>query len=140
MNEEVLTELGEEMSDQRHPLERILEGLAKPIPERFLKTRKQGGAELIYIEWHAAVQFLDFYTGGYWSSEIRNVTQVAERVTIVVRITIYASDATVYREASGTEFHSDKFRGFGEPITNAEAQAFKRAAAKFGLGLHLYKK
>lgn len=39
-----------------------------------------------------------------------------------------------------TRLCKTKFQGYGEPCTNAEAQALKRAAAKFGLGLHLYKK
>lgn len=130
----------EDQEIKKPDLAMILDGLAKPIPKRFLKTRQQGGAELTYIEWHTAVRFLDFYTGGNWSSEVRDIAEIGERIVVTVRVTIYAGDATVYRESTGTEFLGEKFRGYGEPTTNAEAQAFKRAASKFGLGLYLYEK
>lgn len=65
---------------------------------------------------------------------------VGDRVTVTVRIIINAADGDYHRESTGTEFIGEKHKGYGEPITNAEAQAFKRAAAKFGLGLYLYQK
>jgi len=34
----------------------------------------------------------------------------------------------------------EELRGYGDPSSNAEAMALKRAAAKFGLGLYLYLK
>jgi hypothetical protein len=35
---------------------------------------------------------------------------------------------------------AEELRGYGDPSSNAEAMALKRAAAKFGLGLYLYQK
>ncbi len=37
----------------------IIAALSKPLAQRHLKTRKQGGHELTYIEWHTAVKYLD---------------------------------------------------------------------------------
>jgi hypothetical protein len=34
----------------------------------------------------------------------------------------------------------EELRGYGDPSSNAEAMALKRAASKFGLGLYLYQK
>jgi hypothetical protein len=34
----------------------------------------------------------------------------------------------------------EELKGYGDPSSNAEGMALKRAAAKFGLGLYLYHK
>jgi hypothetical protein len=47
-----------------------------------------------------------------------------------------ASRGIISREATEDE----ELRGYGDPPSNAEAMALKRAAAKFGLGLYLYSK
>jgi hypothetical protein len=47
----------------------------------------------------------------------------------------------VYREATGTEEEPDDDQQmYGDPSSNAESMALRRAAAKFGLGLYLYNK
>lgn len=73
-----------------------------------------------------------------WNSEVRIVTSVGDRCVVTVRITIPASDGNVWREATGQE--DEELKGYGDPSSNAEAMALKRAAAKFGLGLYLYEK
>jgi hypothetical protein len=57
---------------------------------------------------------------------------------VTARITIPYLEGAVFREATGTE--DEELRGYGDPSSNAEAMALKRAAAKFGLGLYLYQK
>lgn len=42
----------------------------------------------------------------------------------------------LYRESTGTASVADT--NYGDPIQKAEAMAFRRACARFGLGLHLY--
>lgn len=42
----------------------------------------------------------------------------------------------MYRESTGTASLDDA--GYGDPVQKAEAMAFRRACARFGLGLHLY--
>jgi len=73
-------------------------------------------------------------------------------VFIVGRLSIPCADGDVWREATGTEclkeIKTDKGTGeviikelaYGDPTSNAEAMALRRAAAKFGLGLYLYEK
>ena len=126
--------------------------LSKDVPQRLIKTRKQAGQTLSYIEWTTAVKLLDFYAPG-WSGEVTHIVQSEGMIVISYRITIPTSDGPVSRSATGAEFttHVDKsvyaenramyptrFTSYGEPATIAEAQAFKRAAAKLGIGLHLY--
>lgn len=122
----------------RRPLADILADLAKPIPERHLRTKKQGGATLTFCPWYRTQKILDHYTRGFWEMEVTSVQTTEERLVVVVRLSIHAAEGIVAREATGTELLS--VTAYGDPSSNAEAQAFKRACARFGLGLHLYEK
>ena len=120
----------------------IIALLSRPLPDELLKTKprknKSGGTiNITFIEWHTAVRILDKYAPG-WNYEIRSVTPVGGSVVVVARITIPCADGYVFREATGIE--DEDLGGYGDPASNAEAMALKRAAAKFGLGLYLYKK
>ena len=118
-------------------IDAIIEDLSKPIADRHLKARTQGGKQISYIEWHTAVRYLDHYAP-CWSFEVRNVTAIGERCVVTARISIPCLEGVVWREATGTE--DEELRGYGDPSSNAEAMALKRAASKFGLGLYLYSK
>jgi hypothetical protein len=115
----------------------IVTDLSKPLAQRHLKTRKQGGHDLTYIEWHTAVKYLDHFAPG-WSYAVKSVSQVGNLVTVVASISIPCLEGVVTREATGCEDSDAK--GYGDPVSNAEAMALKRAAAKFGCGLYLYQK
>ena len=115
----------------------IVADLSKPLAQRHLKTRRQGGAELTYLEWHTAVKYLDLFAPG-WSYAVKNVALVGNLVTVVAAISIPCLEGVVTREATGCEEADAK--GYGDAVSNAEAMALKRAAAKFGLGLYLYQK
>uniref|UniRef100_M8C4Z7 DNA repair RAD52-like protein 1, mitochondrial n=1 Tax=Aegilops tauschii TaxID=37682 RepID=M8C4Z7_AEGTA len=73
-----------------------------------------------------------------WSGEVRNIVYSSDgkSVSVVYRVTLYGTDAEIYREATGTASVEDK--GFGDPVQKAEGMAFRRACARLGLGLHLY--
>jgi hypothetical protein len=115
----------------------IVADLQKDIPERFIRTRRQGNQDIAYIEWHTAVKFMDYYAPG-WECSITSVLQVASRVVITMRITVPALEGAISREASGSEEVDTK--GYGDAISNSEQMAFKRACARFGLGIGLYAK
>jgi hypothetical protein len=119
----------------RRSIREILSDLAKPIPDRLLATRKQGNQVLTYVPWHYACRLLDLYAPG-WEGSIRGIQQVGNLVVVVYAITIHSEEGAFTREATGQESLDGK--NFGDAVCNAEAQAFKRAAAKFGLGLDLY--
>lgn len=61
-----------------------------------------------------------------------------ERIFLIGRLTIPTSEGKISREASGTELLNCS--SYGDPSSNAESMAFRRACAKFGLGLYLYNK
>ncbi|RZB93505.1 DNA repair RAD52-like protein 1, mitochondrial isoform B [Glycine soja] len=73
-----------------------------------------------------------------WSGEVRNITYSADAksVSVVYRVTLYGTDAEIFRESTGTASVDDT--SYGDPVQKAEAMAFRRACARFGLGLHLY--
>jgi hypothetical protein len=115
----------------------IVADLSRPLPQRHLKTRTQGGKEITFIEWHTAIKYLDLFCPG-WSYAVKSVSLVGNLVTVIASISIPCVEGTIVREATGCE-ESDS-RGYGDAVSNAEAMALKRAASKFGLGLYLYQK
>ena len=143
----------------------ILSDLARPVPDRFLETRQQGGADLTYIAWYMVAKLLDYYTPG-WEGAITQMHTTGDRLFVTYRLTIHAAEGTFTREATGTKLLKEEKEvwvgqkpnrkqlkdeqgrliterrelAYGAPSSNAESMAFRRAAAKFGLGLHLYKK
>ena len=114
----------------------IINDLHKPIHQRHLKTRRQGGKEITYIAWYDAAKYLDLYAPG-WSHEIRSIQQIAGKVVITVRISVPTADGTVYREATGSE--DEDTDSYGDAFSNSESMALRRCAAKYGLGQHLYR-
>ena len=119
------------------PIREIIADLSKPLAQRHLKTRRQGGNEITYIEWHTAVKYLDLFAPG-WSYAVKSVSQVGNLITVIASISIPCLEGVVTREATGCEDADAK--GYGDSVSNAEAMALKRAASKFGLGLYLYSK
>jgi len=115
----------------------IIAELSRPVAARHLKTRRQGGNEITYIEWHTAVKYLDLFAPG-WSYAVKSVSQVGALVVVIASISIPCLEGVVTREATGCEDSDSK--GYGDPCSNAEAMALKRAASKFGLGISLYQK
>lgn len=113
----------------------IIANLSKPIPSRLLKTKTVGGQKIIFITWYTAIRFLDLYAPG-WCYEIRHIIGAGGKLIVVARITILCAEGMVYREATGQE--SEDVKGWGDSSSNSESMALRRAAAKFGLGLHLY--
>ena len=102
-----------------------------------LRTKKIKGNKITYIPWYLANRILSKYCIG-WTWEIVNVQTTNDRVFLVGRLTIPTSEGNVYREATGTE--SLNCSSYGDPSSNAESMAFRRACAKFCLELYLYDK
>ena len=74
----------------------IITDLSKPLPKRHLKTRRQGGAELTYIEWHVAVKYLDHFAPG-WSYAVKSVSLVGNLVTVISSNSIPAIEGVITR-------------------------------------------
>ena len=118
----------------------IIADLSRPINPQRLKQRKASNKSnemLKYLPWYQAVRYLDYHAPG-WSYEVRSITTVGNAVAVCVRITIPCLEGLIYREATGYE--PLEVKGYGDPTSNAESMALRRAAAKFGLALALYDK
>lgn len=110
--------------------------LKQEIPAELLATRAQGGVEITYIKWNRVVELADEYAPG-WEGDVR-VTDLGDAVTVTYGITIPTARGSVRREATGYE--KKETSSYGDPTSNAESMAFRRAWAKHGLGLYLYNK
>jgi len=102
-----------------------------------LAQRKQGGTTLTYIAWFDVNKLLDYYAPG-WEGEVSKIVTTSDRVFVTYKLTIHAAEGSFSREATGTELLNCS--SYGDPTSNSESMAFRRAAARFGLGLGLYQK
>lgn len=121
------------------PIHEIIADLSRPIHRQHLRTKTQGKAQITFVPWYLACKYLDHYAPG-WFYEVKQVCQgmKAGDIALLVRLSIPAKDGLFYREAMALEPYSEKM--YGDPYTNAEGAALRRAAAKFGLGRSLYEK
>ena len=101
---------------------------------------------LAYIPWYTASRALDKYAPG-WTWQITKMEHTCDRLFLVGCLSIPTADGIISRETTGTEELKQlgkdgevKELAYGDPSSNAESMAFRRAAAKFGLGLYLYDK
>ena len=129
-------EAGEERTKHElRSIRDIVKDLSKPIAQKHLRKRRQGGKEITYVAWHDAVKYLDHFAPG-WCYEIRSLESIGGKLIIIVRLSIPSVEGITYREATGQE--DEDLESYGDPSSNAESMALRRAAAKFGLGLALY--
>ncbi|KAI8526501.1 hypothetical protein RHMOL_Rhmol12G0001700 [Rhododendron molle] len=121
------------------PLSEILKQLNKKVPDSLI--RPQGTlrftATSIFAR-HLVNRILNLHAPE-WSGEVRSISYSADgkSVSVVYRVTLYGTDAEIYRESTGTASVNEGTR-YGDPVQKAEAMAFRRACARLGLGLHLY--
>ncbi|XP_031251448.1 DNA repair RAD52-like protein 1, mitochondrial isoform X2 [Pistacia vera] len=119
------------------PLSEVLKELNKKVPESLVKLRVEDGFSMKYIPWHIVNRIMNLHAPE-WSGEVRNIIYSADgkSVSVVYRVTLYGTDAEIYRESTGTALVDEV--GYGDAVQKAEAMAFRRACARLGLGLHLY--
>lgn len=123
--------------------------LKRPLPSSILGKLKDKGNAL-YIPWYVGNVILNKYCPG-WEWAITNVTTTSDRVIVVGKLTLHCKDGDCSRSATGTEVLKELRKNkhnnyeleemelaFGDPSSNAESMAFRRACARFGLALYLY--
>ena len=117
----------------------IVSDLSRPLPKECVAilpaTNKRPAQS--YLHWHTVATLLDAYAPGWHGSVVR-VEKIGEKCAVTYRITIPTAEGECFREDAGME-DEDK-DDYGDAMTNAIATAFKRAAAKFGVGRWLYEK
>ncbi|KAI3758753.1 hypothetical protein L6452_06325 [Arctium lappa] len=120
------------------PISEILKELNKKVPDSLIRARTEAnGFSIKYIPWHIVNRIMNLHAPE-WSGEVRSIDYSADgkSVSVTYRVTLYGTDAEIFRESTGTSSVDDV--GYGDPVQKAEAMAFRRACARFGLGLHLY--
>lgn len=144
-------------------IDQIVAALSRPLPAKLLSNKRMGGSNIAYLPWYEVIKILDRYAPG-WTWEVRSIQTSSDRLFLIGRLTIPTSSGDIFREATGTEqLKEDKEiwigekpnrypvkddlgrnmtepreLAYGDPSSNAESMAFRRAAAKFGLALYLY--
>lgn len=114
----------------------IYDDLRKPIPRRFIAQKNTGKFKADYVHHAVLRDLLDFHAPGWEWTETPHLLD--GKVYITGRLTIHGSDGSVSREATGNE--SSDLDGYGDPSSNASAQALRRAAMAHGLGRAMWKK
>lgn len=118
----------------RRPLEEILEDLRRPIPGRFIKTKSKKRVALKFVSWYDIVRILEARAPGF---EYDCSPHFGDGKTVVkATITIHGEDGSLSRSALGIA--DSDIESWGDATSNASSMALRRAAAEFGLGLHLY--
>jgi len=123
----------------RRSIHAIVADLSRPLPSGCVasKPASSKGGTISYLHWQTVARLLDLYAPG-WHGAVVRVEKVGDKCGITYRLMIPSSEGEISREATGME-DEDK-DDYGDAMSNAEAKAFKRAAAKFGLGSWLYDK
>lgn len=144
------------MSQIKTPLD-LYKALFVAFPDEVKSTQRMGGKGTItFVEWYhyIARAWVDFPEG--FSTEVRNIyatggvvqkldkegKRIEDRyvddrqLIMVMRVTDNATG--IYHEGTGSAPLSKPKSNFGGCNAEAEAQALKRAFAKFGLGLEMY--
>lgn len=109
--------------------------LARKFPAQLIRTIKKGSHNEDYINHAVIAQRLLQVVGAYgWDWEV--VYEEGKVVCVHGRLTADVDGKQVTVSGAGTEtFQGDST---GEKIKKMESDAFKRAAAKLGVGLHLW--
>jgi len=121
---------------EKRSMAAISEGLHDPIPSRLIQQKKKGGTQIDFCPWYYVQKILNFHTNGFWDYRIKDREIIKDRICLTAELTIHAAEGAYTREATGSEtLDTDSY---GDFQSNAESMALRRAAARFGLGLHLY--
>ncbi len=118
------------------PIADILADFNKPVPPEKIKTKTIKGKVISYIPWVNLIDTLLAIAPG-WSWEIRT-QYLPDRVIIEGRLTIRAQEGDFFMESTGVE--DVNVTAYGDAVYNAEASALRRAMAKLGYALDLWRK
>lgn len=120
----------------KRPLAEVTADLSRPLPNNFISWFQKKNNWIPYLSWTDANLILDYCAPG-WSCDVTE-NQVGDRVVVKVSLTLLCAEGRVTRSSLGSDDLADE--NFGGPLPDAESQAFRRAAARYGLALYLYDK
>lgn len=122
-------------------LEECIARLIRPIPSKLI-SQKPDKSKADYINITTVKDLLDVACGrGNWQAEVIQTLPIPpNHLGLILRLTIYTADrGPVYQDGTGHEV-TDKPSIYGDPLTNAYAQALRRAAESFGMARELWRR
>jgi hypothetical protein len=125
-------------------LQQILEQLQQPVPQSVLKhlekkSKKTGKvARIPFIPIWNYYELLDQRVGmENWELSLE-ITQTGNLTVAIASLTLHGEDRSITRMATGNE--DNDLDGYGDPTSNATAQAVRRVCGVFGLSRELWLK
>lgn len=113
----------------------IRDKLKVPVPQEFIEVRQQGNADIYYVNVDRYKELLD-ERAGVWTAEVGDYKQIGESLSCTVKLAIYAEEGIFVMDGTGIE--PLNANSYGDPFSNAYAQAFRRACANHGLSRELW--
>lgn len=118
---------------------RTLVAMQQPIPKECYQFKSKGGTKITFVSWYMLCDLLDSRVGlGCWSWDVINITCTDKYLFLTGKLTIYVDGQGLSMCATGSELLN--CTSFGDPSSNAEAMALRRACSKFGMGRELWHK
>lgn len=126
--------------------------LAEPFPAALIKQKLVKSTRIRFVEWHSYVARLNELVGPGWSMGAPIVAETGGKFVLGIPLSIFGVTRVNFGDEQEEHGNPDEVvdketgevkmvnRDYGSATTNAFAQAFKRSAAMFGLGLGLYRK
>ncbi len=113
--------------------------LREPVPKEMISFKTLKGNKIEYIAWVDICEILDSCCGADgWAWDVTDFKQIGDNLTLIGKLTVYADDG--WRTMAATGCESINCSSYGDPSSNAEAMALRRAAAKLGVARNLWKK
>jgi hypothetical protein len=122
-------------------LEECVARLIRPVPSKLI-SQKPDKSKADYINITTVKDLLDVACGrGNWQAEVIQALPIPpNHLGLILRLTIFTADrGPVYQDGTGHEV-TDKPSIYGDPLTNAYAQALRRAAESFGMARELWRR
>src|SRR5262245_7522298 len=98
--------------------------LAAPIEPGYVLTKNIAGRNIQYVNITDLKDILDSRVP-VWESQVVETKQIGENLCIVVRLYVHTTDGIFTQDGTGLEMLT--VNGYGDPYSNAYAQAFRRA-------------
>lgn len=118
------------------PLADIYADLKKEPASRHLFEKDTGKFKATYMPHYYVKDYLDQYAPGWeW---VTSLHEQGGLIYVSGTLIINGSDGRVARDGIGNE--NDAVAGFGDPSSNAEAMALRRAAMAHGFCRNLWRK
>lgn len=140
--------MGTETNEQNAVQTNIVDKLEAKIPREAVKGRSQAGQTLSYLEtWYVIDKMNEIFGNLNWNSDTTFIQEISgqERPTYIARVRIsvlLANGLVVFKDGMGYGSGKGGKDAHEMGVKEAESDALKRAAMKFGkaLGLALYDK